>query len=300
MGELDASRRTLDKALLLEPANTELMIRSAQLEHRLGNFAAAENGLQAALASAASANERANAWGALHVYYRLQGRSTAAFDALARRIDEAATFMPPIQLVALRLTSLDVYFETGREKEVRAILDEYAGQLQGPINAVATLAEVQLALENRDISAAETKLAALESMIAANQLESLNGPAAGAGARLAGLKDDWNRAYALRQDVLRANPTDPLVHIKIAEALRHLGRLDEAEQAVGLTLASVPACAPANVELAQVLEARGDAAGARGVLEHALAIWSRAEPDYKPAAEAKALLATIATPADGQ
>jgi predicted Zn-dependent protease len=300
MGELDASRQTLDKALLLEPANTELMIKSAQLEHRLGNFAAAESGLRAALASAASANERANAWGALHVYYRVQGQSTPAFEALARRFEEAAMFMPPIQLVALRLTSLDVYFETGRETQVRALLDEYTGKLQGPLVVPATLAEVQLALETHDISAAEAKLATFESMIAANQLGAYSGADAGAGARLAGLKDDWNRAYELRQEVLRANPTDPLVHTRIAEALRHLGRLDEAEQAVRLTLARVPASAPANVELARVLQARGDTAGARAAVERALAIWSRAEPDYEPAAEAKALLATLAPPADGQ
>jgi tetratricopeptide (TPR) repeat protein len=117
---------------------------------------------------------------------------------------------------------------------------------------------------------------------------------------LAGLNDNWNRAYALRQDVLRANPTDPLVHTGIAEALRHLGRLDEAEQAVRVTLARIPASAPANVELARILQARGDAAGASAALERALAIWSRAEPDYEPAAEAKALLATMATPARGQ
>jgi tetratricopeptide (TPR) repeat protein len=276
------------------------MIRSAQLEHRLGNFAAAESGLRAALASAASASARASTWGALHFYYRVQGQSTAAFDALARRVEESATFMLPIQLAVLRLTNLDAYFETGRETEIRAILDEYAGKLQGPVSVVAALAEVQLALENREISAAETKLAAVESMIAANQVEAYRSAATGAAARLAGLNDNWNRAYALRQDVLRANPTDPLVHTGIAEALRHLGRLDEAEQAVRVTLARIPASAPANVELARILQARGDAAGASAALERALAIWSRAEPDYEPAAEAKALLATMATPARGQ
>src|SRR5262249_10572143 len=148
-------------------------------------------------------------------------------------------------------------------------------------------------------SAAETKLAACESLIAANQLEAYSGAAAGAGARLAGLKDDWARAYELRQEVLRTNPTDPLVHTRIAEALRHLGRLDEAEQQVRWTLARIPASAPADVELANVLQARGDTAGARAALERALAIWSRAEPDYEPAAEAKALLATLA-PGQGQ
>jgi len=297
MGELDAARGTLEKALLLEPANTELMIRLAQLDHRVGNFAAAESGLKAALASAASPNARSNAWGALHLYYRVQGQTTPALDALAHRLEETAKFAPPIQVIALRLNTIEVYFDTGRQAEVRAILDEYGGQFQVPgATIVATLAELQLALANRDIPTAEAKLATVESLIAANQLETLRSQAVGASARLAGLKGDWERAYALRQEHLRANPTDPLVHTSIAQCLRELGRLAEAEQSIRRTLELIPGSATAYVELARVLTARGDAAGARAALERALAIWSLAEPDFEPAAEAKALLAAAVTP----
>jgi tetratricopeptide (TPR) repeat protein len=294
MGENDTARRTLERALLLEPASTELRIRLAQLDHRTGYFAAAESGLPAALAAAASPSARASAWGALHLYYRVQGRSAAAFEALARRTEEATTFLPPIQLVVLRLSNLDVYFDTGREAEVRAILDEYGGQLQVPTNIVAAIAELQLAIENREIPVAEAKLAAVESMIAANQIETFRNAAVSASARLAGLKGDWERAYSLRQDYLRANPTDPFVHTGIAESLRELGRLAEAEQSIRLTLQRIPGSATANVELARILETRGDATGARAALERALAIWSLAEPDFEPAAEARALLAAVA------
>jgi tetratricopeptide (TPR) repeat protein len=297
-GELDAARRTLEKALLLEPADTELMIRLAQLDHRVGNFAAAESGLKAALASAASPNARANAWGALHLYYRIQGQTTAALDALAHRLEETAKFAPPLQVIVLRLNAIEVYFDTGRQAEVRAILDQYGRQLQLPTAAiVATLAELQLALENRDVPTAEAKLAAVESLIAANQLETFRSQAVGVSARLAGLKGDWERAYALRQEHLRANPTDPLVHTGIAQSLRELGRLAEAEQSIRRTLVLIPGSATAYVELARVLTARGDAAGARTALERALAIWSLAEPDFEPAAEARAMLA--ATTASG-
>src|SRR6185503_7754088 len=296
MGDLDTARRTLEKALLLEPANTELLVRVAQLDHRVGNFAAAEWGLKAALASVASPNAPANAWAALHLYYRIQGQSTAALDALARRIDEFASFQPPIQVVALRLNNLDVYFETGREAEARAILDEYGGQLQAPANIVAEIAELQLAIENRDIPSAEARLATVESTIARNQTETFRNAALTAGARLAGLKGDWQRAYAIRQDYLRANPTDPLVHLGLSESLRELGRLAEAEQSIRLTLQRIPGSATANVELARVLAARGDAAGSRAALERALAIWSLAEPDFAPAAEARALLAAAPGP----
>ena len=295
MGELDTARRTLEKAQLLEPANTELMIRLALLDNRIGDFAAAESGLRAALTAAATPNERQNAWAALHRFYRIQGQGAAAFDALARRIEEAETIVSPIELIVLRLNSLDVYFETGREAEARAILDEYGAQLQAPTNVWADIAALQLALDTREIPAAEAKLAAVESMIASTQIETFRNATLTAGARLAGLKGDWERAYSLRQDYLRANPTDPLVHTGIAESLRELGRLDEAEQAIRLTLERVPGSATAYVELARILEARGDDAGARAGLERALAMWSRADPDFEPAAEARDLLAAAAS-----
>jgi tetratricopeptide (TPR) repeat protein len=81
------------------------------------------------------------------------------------------------------------------------------------------------------------------------------------------------------------------VHIGIAESLRELGRLDEAERAIRLTLELIPGSAAAQVELARILEAMSDSAGARAALERALTMWSSAEPDFEPAAEAKALLA---------
>jgi Flp pilus assembly protein TadD len=154
------------------------------------------------------------------------------------------------------------------------------------------IAELQLALENRDIPVAEAKLAAIE--LAANQIEAFRNAALSKGAQLAGLKGDWERAYALHQDFLRANPTDPFVHTRIAECLRELGRLTEAEQAIRLALQRIPGSAAAYVELARILEVRGDATGARTALERALAMWSLAEADFEPAAEARALLATLA------
>ncbi len=291
MGELDAARRTLGRALLLEPTNTELLVGMARVEHASGNFAAAEAGFKEALASAASPNARANAWAALHLYYRVQGQSTLALDALARRLEEAATSQAPVALTVLRLSTLDVYFDTGREAEVQAIIAEYGPQLQAPTSIVAMIAELQLALEKRDIPSAEAKLAAIESMIAENQIETFRNAALSGGAQLAALKGDWERAYALRQEFLRANPTDAFVHFGISEALRELGRLDEAEQAIRLALKRTPGSASAHVELSHVLKARGDTAGARAALERALSMWSQAEPDFEPAAEARALLA---------
>jgi hypothetical protein len=63
-----------------------------------------------------------------------------------------------------------------------------------------------------------------------------------------------------------------------------------------LALQRLPGSASAYVELGRVLQARGDAAGARTAVERALSMWPLAEPDFEPAAEARTLLATLAGP----
>jgi tetratricopeptide (TPR) repeat protein len=289
-GELDAARRNIDKALLLEPTSTELMVASARLYHRVGDFTAAESGFKGALEAATSANARLNALGALHTYYRVQGQTTPAFETLDERLEEARAVLLPVQVAVQRLQSLAVYLENGRDADARAIVDEYGGEQQVPLNIVAGIARLELAVENEDVAAAETELAAVEAAIQRSGLENFRGSVQTVGAKLAGLKGDWQRACELRDQYLLANPTDPFVPTGIAECLRELGRLEEAERSVRTTLATIPGSATANVELSRILRARGDPAGARAALARALAIWSLAEPPFEPAAEARALL----------
>jgi hypothetical protein len=75
--------------------------------------------------------------------------------------------------------------------------------------------------------------------------------------------------------------------------LRELGRLEDAERSVRATLTKIPGSATANVELARILRARGDAPGARAALALALDMWSLAEPAFEPAAEARRLLEEV-------
>jgi len=294
MGELDAARRTLDRALLLEPTNTELLVTSARLYQRVGDFEKAGNGLDAALASAPSAAARVQVLSALQTYYFVQGQSSAALDALARRIAEAATVTVPLQLNALRITNIDIHLQTGREAEARAILDEYGAGLPVPANAVAAIAEARFAIEQGDSVTAGTHLAQAEAIVSANQFETLRNDLLAVSAELDALKGNWESALRLREEFLEANPTDILVHASLAECLRELGRLDEAEQAIRQMIRNLPGSASAYVELARILEARGDRQGALEALDRALGFWSRSDADFEPAAEARALRDTLA------
>lgn len=295
MGDLDAARRTLDRALLLEPTNTELLVTSARLHQRVGDFDKAGEGLRAALAGAPTAAARVNVLGALQTYYFVQGQTSAALDTLAQFLDEAPAVALPVQVIALHVTNIDIHLQTGREAEVRAILDQYGPQLPVPATAVAAIAEARLAIELGDAVTAGSRLDEAEAIINANQVEPLRGQLLSVSAELEALEGNWADALRLREEFLRANPTDLFVHASLAECLRQLGRLDEAEQAIRRMIEGLPGSASAYVELARILEARGDRAGALGALDRALGFWSRAEPDYEPAAEARALRDALAT-----
>jgi tetratricopeptide (TPR) repeat protein len=156
------------------------------------------------------------------------------------------------------------------------------------------IAEARLAIELGDAASAETRLAQAEAIIRANQFETLRNDMLTASAELEALKGNWNDALLVRQTFLQANPTDLFIHASLAECLRELGRLDEAEDAIRRMIETLPGSASAYVELARILDARGNRAGAIEALDRALGFWSRAEPDFEPATEAQALREELA------
>ncbi|WP_425155423.1 tetratricopeptide repeat protein [Candidatus Palauibacter sp.] len=80
---------------------------------------------------------------------------------------------------------------------------------------------------------------------------------------------------------------------RTGRALRKAGRLDEAEEQLREALRLRPADPRTHLEMALVLEARGDAPGALEHLRSALAAWESADESFEPAREARALLETL-------
>ena len=77
------------------------------------------------------------------------------------------------------------------------------------------------------------------------------------------------------------------------EAHRRAGRLDEAEAELREALRLVPGGPRTHVEMALLLEARGDIAGAVEHLRTALVAWETADEDYEPARAARRKLAEL-------
>lgn len=84
-------------------------------------------------------------------------------------------------------------------------------------------------------------------------------------------------------------------HRGAGRALRRAGLLDEAEAELREALRLVPADPHAHLEMALLMEARGDIDAAVEHLGSALAVWEYADEEFEPARRARAKLAELGT-----
>jgi tetratricopeptide (TPR) repeat protein len=88
-------------------------------------------------------------------------------------------------------------------------------------------------------------------------------------------------------ETIREAGTDPFTGQ--ASCLRDLGRYDEAEGQIREVLRRIPAEPTAHLELARLEVARGRMTDARQAVDAALVTWADADPEFRPAAEARVL-----------
>ena len=110
--------------------------------------------------------------------------------------------------------------------------------------------------------------------------------------RIEELDGEYEKAIRHYRDALARNPRLDL-HRPIGRAFRKAGRLEEAEAELREALRLVPSDPYSHLEIALVLEARGDTAGAKAHLGSALAAWEPADASFEPAREARAKLAEL-------
>ena len=286
------------RALLLEPASTELLICSRASITPVGDFAAAETGFKAALASAALA-ERAlqrvgraasvlSGPGANHGGPRRSG-------APIRGSGEVLAADPAHRPQTQHHRRLLRHGPAGRgpsdPRRVRRSVRKRRGDHRRDDRRAAARARESRHPDgggeargrrvddrgepDRDVQKPRRRRAARGSRVQGRLGASVRAaPGPSAREPHGSVRAHGNRGVSPRARASRARPS----------------------RRYGWTLERIPGGAAAYVELARVLEARGDAAGARAALERALAIWSLAEPDFEPAAEAEALLAAAVTP----
>jgi tetratricopeptide (TPR) repeat protein len=296
-GDFDGSRTQLERALLLEPDRTGLVVAIANLDLRTGRFDEALAALQSALEAASSPQDRVGVLTALRTHYDYRGQSGAAIEAMNERLRVGASFMPPYVL-SPSPGDIEMYFEAGRGDEGAAHFERTGGRLQPPLSALARPGQFQIALQRGDLPQARTLLdQAVSEFTALGAQGAFEDQVADMRGRLLEAEGDLNGALEVFRSRLALNQGNSTnistVHRDIGRVLSAMGRLDEAAAETRETLRLWPSSGWAHLQLARVLIAQGDRSAAATQLESALVTWAPADATYRPADEARVLLAEV-------
>ena len=300
-GEHDVARDILSRAVLLHPLSADLGRVLANLDLETGRFEDARRGFERARDQARNPVARTAALAGLKRYHRFRGELQAAIGTANAWLDEFARAAFPVPDYA-RLEDFALYLDAGLVAEAAALLEEVAASDPWLRDFRVPHGEIVVALESQGVEAA------LELHEQAAEVADTSGYQNFRATLTADLGMIQERAgdYTAAADSYRAAldiladygsldwGTDRVnFGLGAARALRKAGRLDESEAELRQVLFHIPAHPLAHLELALLMETRGDTDGAVEHLQSALAAWENADESYAPAQEARSKLAEL-------
>jgi tetratricopeptide (TPR) repeat protein len=286
-GDLDAARRQYDRALLIDPANVEVLSQIGSVETKVGRFAEAQHHYGEALRVAKTAQDKLEIHDALVDYHEMRGQMTKALEATNDVLADAQQFLPPLQYQFVRLGTLDRYVRAGETERAFALLDSVSRLIAPPLDKLASIGDVSVYLALEQPDKASEALVSVEEAVNALQIHVMDGEVWGAKGEIAVLKGDFEAGIAHYREQLALEPSNTSIHRDIGKCQRSLGQYEEAKQSILKRLATHPMDPRAHYELALVYAESGDVSKALEHLKKALEVWEEADSDYGPAKKAR-------------
>lgn len=296
-GDLAGARGELEAARLAAPRDFDVLEAVGRLDLREGRVDEAERIAEEGRAIARSDDDRFNLAGFEESIAYARGQVAPLEEAYRTRLRLAPGVVAPVDLpwMISRSELLFAAAEWGREAWALRQLDSVAALVDAPWSYQVGSASIRIHVDRGDAEAARAAardLAKYRDAMGGGNWEAFilwaeaRADAIEAGS-CAGSLDRYDQARALR-------PLSGLYALARARCLRELGRLEEAGQEVDWLLARWPGVQEYQVEAARLAAARGETAEALGHLDAALAVWTEADPEFRPAREARALRAELA------
>ena len=113
LGEQEAAKGQLDRALALEPNNTSNAVALARFLWSTGQFGEAESQLQNMEAMAQTPPDRVTALAGLQEYQAFRGQNRLALETARTGIEVSATFMPAFQTSIRRMALAEHLVQAG-------------------------------------------------------------------------------------------------------------------------------------------------------------------------------------------
>ncbi|MDE2751348.1 MAG: tetratricopeptide repeat protein [Gemmatimonadota bacterium] len=282
------AREVLERAVALEPLAQEPARRLADLDLDVGRLEEARAGYEHLLGQARTPAERAQALSRLTHYHHRRGQMATAIQVIERRKEESGFETP----LGMAVGDIFVYLDAGRTDEAAALLEELRAGLPPSLSRAVASAAVHVALSVEGVEAA---LDAHRQASEAAEARSILGLSPTLIGDLGVIRDhagDYAGAVESFRAAIALSP-EARFHRGAGRALRSVGLLDEAEAELREALRLVPADPRSHLEMALLMETRGEIGAAVGHLTSALTVWEHADEDFEPAQRARTKLAEL-------
>lgn len=286
MGNAVAARAALNKALVVTPQDVPTLVELGMLERDQGEFEAAEKRFAEALGVAKTPSEKTGVLHAMAGLQQFRGQIAASVTTLEAMIAEAAKFQPPavLLMMALPIPGVIAKSDTALAKQHLAAT---ARQLVAPWNMYLPIAELAVYDAIGDPDREERAVDALETLIKTSSFNFMRDMAARGRGRVSELRGDCNAALRSFREWQTLDPLDVDPIVSMGRCYRKLGRTAEATNVLMAALRARPADGEANLEMALLFKATGDAARAKQYLQQARRTWQNADPGYRTAQQAR-------------
>ncbi len=282
------AREVLERAVALEPLAQEPARRLADLDLDVGRLEEARAGYEHLLGQARTPAERAHALSSLTHYHHRRGEMAAAIQVIERRKEESGFETP----LGMAIGDIFVYLDAGRTDEAAALLEELRAGLPPSLSSAVASAAVHVALSVEGVEAAlEAHRQASEAAEARSILE-LRPTLIGDLGVIRDHAGDYAGAVESFRAAIALSP-EARFHLGAGRALRSVGLLDEAEAELREALRLVPADPRSHLEMALLMETRGEIGAAVEHLTSALTVWEPADEDFEAAHRARTKLAEL-------
>ncbi len=296
-GRLDEAREALEKAQLLEPENLDLALSLIDLDVKFGRYAESERALADLMAGADTDRDRIRVCARQMELAGLRGRPDVVIDRLEVFYERLLAIQNPMQANLVYTMALPAISMAGRPDAALSRLAEVKTRIPAPYADLAGVGEAWVLVDLGRLAEARAALAAAVVVVEAYKFETFRSSIALIEGMIAEAEGDLDTAIArYRTAAETAVQVKPMYSVRLARTLRLAGESDEARTVLDAAVKVEPAHPEYQLELAQLAYDKGDLARAQEHLTVALAAWDEADPEFRPARQARELSARIATP----
>jgi tetratricopeptide (TPR) repeat protein/TolB-like protein len=295
----DEARAELERARTVAPDDPAVVDQLARLDMTEGRYEDAARRIEEMIDLARTSAERATVAGTEETYYYRLGQYAGLREAYERRLRAISESEPPIRAVQIIPQSETLIYAADWDRTAFAMqqVDSLRAIVEEPWSLTLDVPALMVNLDLGNVAAARENLGGLE------RLDEVFGNAPArqarirwAEGRIAELEDGTcTRALPSYREATELAPLASLFRAWYANCLIALGRADEAEGEVERLVQRLPGDPKVRMVAARLYALQGRTEAAIGEVENALATWSEADTDFRPAREAREMLRELQT-----